>query len=790
MHGFGNGLVLVLSVHILQMGIVNSKLYSKLIGFYSICSNGTTAATTADENNSVENNNNHNRTQNNHNSDQTNLTREAYLTNKTIYNQIFHGGRWSTPNKGTRQIEFEYISLDVCYNETRLTEIILNLLLDESYFHQRQPHQPVCTSPVSCLVPNIAMLVAYVPERFSKLIRALTTNIAALSGFLKLCQPMTCGEVENDPEIAYTTLPNSLLELNWTNVFCLHLSAENAYSNTYPIFKETYKYTVETRQFDSKALELGVRNETELQHYLYTIGEVCGSENRALVIITGHELSTKVLRLISNSTTYRDLNILMYNYFTWEDNENDNTPDNWLNLENGAALDIFDRRYADFNAHNLSDIIAIFFIYFKMEITFRCDRMTKCATTATKEIYKSAWNSMDPYFEQQYSLGTLKDNKRVGNITVKPSKQAPLHCGPGHHKQFISSESLLASSLTTSTPPLYSRADSTRCVLCPANHYKIHWGDNKCEKCMHPTSADNGERTGCVDPFTNVTVQLARTQRAILASLATLGVLLNSAILVIFYMKQDTPLVKTSDMCISCTQLLVLLLLHVGTISVYVDTALNLTKCIARNLLLTVLYAANIGLVFTKSQKMMGAYLSKIRVSRSSIRRTNTAQIFTVFLFVFISNCLLGILYVQQAPIIGSVLDHVTMRRVHFCVTSSNDDVVGGLLITGQLACLVQAFRARNLPSVMNDSMSVLYAVFVSTVTMAISYPIMHFQPRQSDQDFVRYIVVLLNSFVYVLLLYGKRFVLIVFLPQRNTKSYFFEKCREQVFSKSGLKNQ
>ena len=757
MRKYRNYLVLFLSAQMLQIVMVDSKLYSKLIGIYSICNNGTTA-----------NNNNIDQTQ-------TNLSQDAYITNKTIYDQIFHDGRWSTPNKQTRQIQFEYVSFDICYNETLLKNLLVDFLLHETYYHERQPHQPVCTNPSSCLVPNIAMLVAYVPEHFSKLISSFTK----LSGYIKLCQPVTCEELENDPEIIQKVLADKLIYLNWTNIFYVHLNMEGLETILFPIYEESYRYAVETRQFNSKGLSMNIRNDTDLKSLLLLVGEMCQTENRAIVIFTDNGLTEKVIKQMNDSSPmFRDLNILFYNFFALDDV---GTPDNWLNINNGPALEIFDRRYTIFNALAIAEFIEIFFFFFKLEIRFECDRSDECSSTPTNKMYKSTWREMKlSLYGEQHQLATL-DNKPISSIIVKPSRNKQLYCRPGHHKWFVSLESLARPIL------LYNRTDSMRCVLCPANHYKIHYGDNACMKCVHPTSIDNGDRTGCIDPFTHTNLRLAVAQQAIVASLGTLGVILNIAILLVFYIKRDTPIVKTTDMTISCTQLAILLLLHLGNMYVHVDMTLILPKCIAQNLLLTVLYAANIGLVFTKSQKLMGAYLSKTRVSKSSIRRTNAAQIFTVFLFLFISNCLLGILYAQREPMIDNFLDHVNKYRVNFCATSSNDGVICGFLIAGQLACLVQAFRARNLPSLMNDSMSILYAVFISTITMSTSYPIMHFQTQLSDKDFVRCIVVMLNSFVYVVLLYGKKFVLVVFQPHKNTKLYFTEKFRKQVFSNNGF---
>ena len=186
-----------------------------------------------------------------------------------------------------------------------MKNLLIDFLLDETYYHERQPHQPVCTNPSSCLVPNIAMLVAYVPEHFSKLI----SSFIKLSDFIELCQPVTCGEMENDQEIIQKVLTDKLMYVNWTNIFYLHLNMEGLDTILFPIYEESYRYAVETQQFNSKGLSMSIQNNTDLNSLLYLVGEMCQTENRALVIFTDFGLTEKVIKQMNDSTMFRDLNL-------------------------------------------------------------------------------------------------------------------------------------------------------------------------------------------------------------------------------------------------------------------------------------------------------------------------------------------------------------------------------------------------------------------------------------------------------------------------------------------------
>ena len=182
----------------------------------------------------------------------------------------------------------------------------------------------------------------------------------------------------------------------------------------FPIYEESYRYAVETRQFNSKGLSMNIRNDTDLKSLLLLVGEMCQTENRAIVIFTDNGLTEKVIKQMNDSSPmFRDLNILFYNFFALDDV---GTPDNWLNINNGPALEIFDRRYTIFNALAIAEFIEIFFFFFKLEIRFECDRSDECSSTPTNKMYKSTWRETKlSLYGEQHQLATL-DNLSLIHI--------------------------------------------------------------------------------------------------------------------------------------------------------------------------------------------------------------------------------------------------------------------------------------------------------------------------------------------------------------------------------------
>ena len=103
-----------------------------------------------------------------------------------------------------------------------------------------------------------------------------------------------------------------------------------------------------------------------------------------------------------------------------------------------------------------------------------------------------------------------------------------------------------------------------------------------------------------------------------------------------------------------------------------------------------------------------------------------------------------------------------------------------------QLICLVQAFRGRNLPGPMNDAMSMVYLILITTITFAITFPISYFRD-QLDKEFIHFVALTVNSICSVLILYGKKCFSIIVSTKKNTRDHFNKKRFEALSSQVGL---
>ena len=141
-------------------------------------------------------------------------------------------------------------------------------------------------------------------------------------------------------------------------------------------------------------------------------------------------------------------------------------------------------------------------------------------------------------------------------------------------------------------------------------------------------------------------------------------------------------------------------------------------------------------------------------------------------MFVISVNTLF-IITIYQQPI-GSfeVLDSKTLISYHHCNNAFHCNVLIASTMVIQLMCSIQAFRGRNLPSVMNDGSLLMYATFTLTVVFGVSFVIVNAQPSQMKELF-QCIAVTINNLVIVFLMYAQKALRMLIFPEKNTREYF-----------------
>ena len=306
------------------------------------------------------------------------------------------------------------------------------------------------------------------------------------------------------------------------------------------------------------------------------------------------------------------------------------------------------------------------------------------------------------------------------------------------------------------------------CIPCAKNHFKPDFGNHECKPCEGRLSIDNGHRTACIDPYKNIHVDYSSKEFYTIEIVSNLGLFIVITTLIIFIVRRNTPIVTTSDFKVS--------ILHMSIHSViFIVTPLTFFSnkaCILKPLIFTTFHTLNIGILFIKSQKLLMAFLSKVRLTAEEIKRTIYGQIFTIVIFLLFVNSGLLISYFQQPAAILEFEDSDQLTREQLCNTYFHNTVVMILNSLVQLLCAVQAFRGRNLPHVMNDGLILMYTTFILTVSFVVCFIIVPFQ-NPIGKEISQCIALLVNTMVIMFLLYGQKAFLMLFHPEQNTRAYF-----------------
>ena len=147
-------------------------------------------------------------------------------------------------------------------------------------------------------------------------------------------------------------------------------------------------------------------------------------------------------------------------------------------------------------------------------------------------------------------------------------------------------------------------------------------------------------------------------------------------------------------------------------------------------------------------------------------------QIFIVVIFVLFVNVGLFIANFQRQMELVSMENSDNMTRIRFCNTYLHMNIVIVSLMIIQLMCSIQAFRGRNLPSVMNDGITLTYLTFTLSIVFGVSFVIVHFQ-APPHRGIFQSAVIVVNNFMICLLMYAQKAIRMVLYPKENTREYF-----------------
>ena len=148
-----------------------------------------------------------------------------------------------------------------------------------------------------------------------------------------------------------------------------------------------------------------------------------------------------------------------------------------------------------------------------------------------------------------------------------------------------------------------------------------------------------------------------------------IGTCLTLTVIVVFHLRRETPIVRSSDYHISLIHLSSIAITYiVGLLSIFINISKEM--CIARNLNISIFYCLNAACIYTKSEKILDVFKSKVRLSAEEIRKTIATQVFTILILLLTANLLLCVLYFIREPGIEYWQDSDKLHRIHYCNTT------------------------------------------------------------------------------------------------------------------------
>ena len=328
-------------------------------------------------------------------------------------------------------------------------------------------------------------------------------------------------------------------------------------------------------------------------------------------------------------------------------------------------------------------------------------------------------------------------------------------------------------------PGFYRRYTNTTfgyewmCEPCPVNHFKANEGnETQCKRCSGVLSIDNGKRTRCIDPYTETPLQVTE-ERIFVLVLCGIGIFMTFGTMIVFTIKRDSPIVRLSDYKLSMFHMTLICVIFGGILfSLWLVQLIKFGICLMKILIVSIGYVLNVGVLFIKSQKLLKAYLSKVRLSPDEIKRTLYGQVFIIFMFLLAVNGFLFILLIWKPLRIVEVRDSLTMTRLKIYDKHTHMSIIIGLAMVIQLLCSIQAFRGRNLPNLMNDGIVLTYATFALSVVFGVSYAMVYFQ-KEAEKEIFQLGAVACNNLIISFLIYGQKAIRMLAYPAKNTRRYY-----------------
>ena len=325
--------------------------------------------------------------------------------------------------------------------------------------------------------------------------------------------------------------------------------------------------------------------------------------------------------------------------------------------------------------------------------------------------------------------------------------------------------------------PVYiSRGCCWICQLCYPGFVKSSKGQNSCTKC--PTnSIPNKNKTKCLNMQYHYFI-ISDFQQLTAITLSSIGIVYTLFFLAVFLFYKNTPIVKSSNLTLSVSQVILHLLIsfHLGM------TIFEQKKwiCFTHSILGGYLLRSIMSIYIVKTNQLRKIFKSSVKIEKSIGSALKEASFSMVYICAngFITAVYLTLFHKYEY---GTYQAEDPLFRYNYCDMTSYFYVDTSFVIILSIICSVQAFLARKLPSNFNETYYIFLGMFTTTILLVLSIPLNGSFSHDGQKMFVNSIVIYCANIALISIAYGYKIHIMLFRKHRNTKEAFQRNMRKAM---------
>ncbi|XP_065680516.1 uncharacterized protein LOC124817233 [Hydra vulgaris] len=640
--------------------------------------------------------------------------------------------------------ESEKLMVFTSYNYTTLIEILLHLILDQSFQLTFITSQLALLTDVNEeLTPIISNII--VPYK-NVLLFDCNSNNSKMKyarnsvGYYYNSHKDSFIEIVANFNITKYTFVIITTDVNEIEKYDILSSMKQYVNNTEFCFEEYTVHYVNTTYMTAIAKKLGsyVRNIFVIFNSadgFLRFFEICTKNNVTFGRVIGNTISDKFIGdILKYFWSHLKMDTEFY-FYTQTLNS----------LKNVASNDIISLISLVYKGTEYSNFIESYFKFYK-ELYLNKKLYFLCIVPNRSSNFPSYYGcifQMKSQFDYEASV-TKKQQLTKCNMICPPAFEQKLLL-------MISNEEKMQSRI---------------CTSCQLSYFKRSYGTHKCEKCPLGYTS-NRINTACLLTF-GVDLTFQCIEGIIITLIAAFSTMIGLIIAVTFILNRNTPVVKSSNFILSLTQILCYMLTSLLLPLFYVSN--KELFCYWRSFIISFLLITATSITYIKTRKYIYIFKTLIRFSKKEKIFSTSIDIMIMSFILIVQILLATILLVKSPPVVISYLNYEKKTITFQCTGDSqlNPQVIYiGFML---LICSIQSFYARNLPSYYNETLSITYSTGISFLLLICYFPLYYGNKDIKSRTTAISILILTINLILLTVLFTPKIIVIYFKPEINSK--------------------